>query len=73
MGMNIKAWQKPYNCGHEYLDGGISRVPRQFLDVGLTNTLLMSWMKSSSNAHDQRTPWHSDWQLNCQICLFYVY
>ena len=30
MGMNIKAWQKPYNCGHEYLDGGINRVPRQF-------------------------------------------
>ena len=30
-------------------------------------------MKISWNAHDQRTPWHSDWQLNCQICLFYVY
>ena len=30
-------------------------------------------MKLSSNAHDQRTFWHSDWQLNCQICLFYVY
>ena len=30
-------------------------------------------MKISWNAHDQRTLWHSDWQLNCQICLFYVY
>ena len=37
------------------------------------NTLLTSWEKISSNAHDQRTLWHSDWQLNCQICLFYVY
>ena len=36
-------------------------------------TLLTSWMKISWNAHDKRTFWHSDWQLNCQICLFYVY
>ena len=33
----------------------------------------MLWMKISQNAHDQRTVWHSDWQLNCQIFLFYVY
>ena len=34
---------------------------------------LASWMKVSWNAHDQKTLWYSDWQLNCQICLFYVY
>ena len=33
----------------------------------------MSWMKISWNAHDQRALWHSDCQLNCEICLFYVY
>ena len=32
----------------------------------------MSWMKISWNAHDQRTLWHSDWELDCQVCLFYV-
>ena len=37
------------------------------------NTLLTSWIKISSNGYDQRTLWNSDWQLNCQICLFYVY
>ena len=31
------------------------------------------WMKLSWNAHDQRTLRHSDWQLSCQICLFYIY
>ena len=30
-------------------------------------------MKIVWNAHDQRTLWHIDWQLNYQICLFYVY
>ena len=27
-------------------------------------------MKISWNVHDEWTPWHSGWQLNCQICLF---
>ena len=30
-------------------------------------------MKMSWNPNDQRTLCHSDWQLICQICLFYVY
>ena len=30
-------------------------------------------MKIPWNAHDRRTLWHSDWQLNSEICLFYVY
>ena len=29
--------------------------------------------KISRNAHDQRTHWHSDCQLNCQISLSHVY
>ena len=33
---------------------------------------MTSW-KISWNVHDQKTLSHSDWQLNCQICLFYVY
>ena len=37
-----------------------------------TKTLVTSWVKVSLNAHDQRTLWHSGWQLKCQICLFYV-
>ena len=28
---------------------------------------LTFWMKISWNAHDQRTLWHSDWQLNCHL------
>ena len=33
----------------------------------------MPWRKLSRNAHNQRAVWHSDWHLNFQICLFYVY
>ena len=47
-----------------------------FLDVDVRKKGNLDVMDENIlwNAHDQKTLlWHSDWKLNCQICLFDVY
>ena len=42
--------------------------------MDVTNKDTLEVMKEISwNVYDQRTLWHSDRQLDCEICLFYVY
>ena len=44
MGINMKAWQNPYNFTHKYSGQMVIRVPRQFQDVDVTNKDTLDFM-----------------------------
>ena len=74
MGMNMKAWQNLYNFAHEY-SGWINYLSSKGILGCGCNKYRHSWR------HGWKHPemlmikelYHSYWQFNCQICLFYVY